>query len=112
MTKFTRSTQNAVSMVVTALSIVAINVAAALASEPAEGAAQPVHCVQSLLEGGEGAAKALPVAPPQCFESFSEAISFATDGAVSIPDGLDLKGQLASLDEALAAAEQGKVASR
>ena len=108
MTKFTSSTQDAASMIAIALSIVAINVAPALAGEPAEGAAQARHCVQSASERGNDAAGGQPVAPPQCFDSFSEAITFATAGAVVLPADLELEQQLDVLGDSLASLQQDK----
>lgn len=108
-TKFTPSKQDAVSMIAVALSIVAISVAPALASEPTESGAQARHCVQSVSEGGKEATGKQPVAPPQCFASFSEAISFATGGSVVIPDNLDLEQQLHVLGDSLASVAQEKV---
>jgi hypothetical protein len=108
MTRFTPSTQDAVSMIAIALSLVAITVAPALASEPAAGDAQARHCVQSASQGGQGAPTAQEAAPPQCFVSFSEAISFATGRAVVIPDNLDFEQQLDVLGDSLASLQQDK----
>ena len=100
--------QRVVSVIAMALSVAAINIVPAVAGD-AEGAGQANHCVQRVSEGGKGAAQALPAAPPQCFASFSEAISFATDGAVVIPEDMRPEEQLDALGDSLAALPQDKV---
>jgi len=108
MNKFAPFKQHALSVCAIGLSIAAVSAVPVFASELAEGATQAIHCVQSVSEARQGAAQGRPATPPQCFESFSDAISFATGGAVVIPDNLKLDEQLDVLGDSLAALPQDK----
>jgi len=63
------------------LSVVCIFGAAAAVSSPAQAAEKTRHCAAKV-----GTATAKPSAPV-CFAGFSEAVSYATGGAVLLPEG-------------------------
>lgn len=55
------------------------------ADEPANTGQPGQHCVVGLQAAGPGEAVAPPASEPTCFDTFAEAVSFATDGRVSLP---------------------------
>lgn len=63
-----------------------------LGREEAAVVGEPAHCVVSAdvsgADRGQGPALPTPIHSPRCFKLFSEALSFATQGQVLLPEGV------------------------
>ena len=68
------------------------------------------HCAAGLAAAPSGAEKAATASAPVCFDSFAEAISFATDGRVSLPAQADRVDEKQLLDSGAASTQAAQVA--